>query len=131
MTRPPKYRAGDRVVALRWPRGGAGVIIKSAPVHSLVRWDGHNEAKRTGTQDIRPETAEDVEQRRSEQEMRAWQDQQPKLTNISIIKPALWGSSLPGGAQLYRVLRTPEEMREAAAELLQLADWFAERPVKQ
>lgn len=117
------------MVALRWPRGGAGVVIKYAPVHSLVRWDGHSEDKRTGTQDIRPETAEDVAQRKSVQTLQAWQDQQPKLTHITISRPALWGSSLPDGAQLYRVLRTPEEMREVAAELVQLANWFAQRPV--
>jgi hypothetical protein len=130
MTRTSKYKPGDRVVALRWPLGGAGVLVKFAPVHSLVRWDGLKEAKRTSTADIRPETEEDVARRRHEQTMRAWQARQPKTSHISISSPALWGSTLSDGAQLYSILRTPETMRETAAELLQLADWFAERPVK-
>jgi hypothetical protein len=130
MTRTSKYKPGDRVIALRWPRGGAGIIVKSAPVRSLVRWDGLKEDKRTSTADIRPETVEDVAQRGHAQTMQSWQDRQPKLSHVSISSPAMWGSTLPDGVQLHCVLRTPEAMRGAAAELLQLADWFAERPAK-
>jgi hypothetical protein len=94
----------------------------------LVRWDGLNENKRTSTDDIRPETAEDVARRGHEQALRAWQARKPKTSHVSITFPAMWGSTLQDGAQTC-VLRTPETLREAAAELLQLADWFAEKPV--
>jgi hypothetical protein len=130
VTPAPKYKPGDRVIALRWPRGGAGVIVKSAPVRSLIRWDGLKEDKRTSTADIRPETVEDVARRDHAQTMQTWQDRQPKLSHVSITSPAMWGNTLLDGVQLHCVLRTPEAMRGAATELLQLADWFAERPAK-
>lgn len=41
-----------------------------------------------------------------------------------------WGQREPTGVRIYSELSTPDSMREAAAELLKLADWFAERPVK-
>ena len=117
------------MISLRWPRDAAGVVVKSAPVHSLIRWDGLKEDKRTSTADIRPETKEDVAQQARKQALRAWQDRQPKLLYVSIARPTC-GGALPDGAQFHGVLRSPEEMRGAAAELLQLADWFAERPLK-
>lgn len=124
-----KYKPGDRVISLRWPHDGAGVVVRSSPVHSLIRWDGLKEDKQARTVDIRPETEEDVAQQTHKQTIRTWQDRQPKLLHVSIARPTCWGS-LPDGAQFHGVLRSPEEMRGAAAELLQLADWFAERPVK-
>ena len=124
-----KYKPGDRVISLRWPRDAAGVVVKSAPVHSLIRWDGLKEDKRTSTADIRPETKEDVAQQVHKQALRTWRDRQPKLSHFSIVSP-MCESTSPNGVQLHGVLRSPEEMRGAAAEVLQLADWFAERPVK-
>jgi hypothetical protein len=55
-----KYKPGDRVIALRWPRNRGGVVVKFAPKRMLVRWDGLTEDTRTSTADLRPETAEDV-----------------------------------------------------------------------
>lgn len=111
------------MVALRWPRGTGGSIVRGAPVYSLVRWDGFNEDKRARTEDLRPETPEDVARRSHEQKFRAWRDRQPKTVHI-----VLWGNLLSGGVHLHHALRTPEEMRKASAELLQLTDWFAEQP---
>ena len=123
-----KYKPGDRVISLRWPPNGAGVIVKAAPIRALVRWDGLKEDTRARTADIRPETAEDVARRGHKQTMQTWRDRQPKVTHVAINIPGMCWS--PDGARLHGVLRTPETMRAAAAELLQLADWFAEKPVE-
>jgi len=125
VTRP--YKTGDRVVALRWPRDGAGVIVKPAPVHPLVRWDGSDEDKRVRAADVRPETAEDIARRGRAQTMQAWQDRRPKTASARVAYAPYQGSDSTG-VEIHEVLRTPESMRGAAAELLQLADWFAERP---
>lgn len=120
-----KYKPGDRVVALRWPRDGAGVIVKFAPVNPLVRWDGSNEDKRTRIDDIRPETAEDVARRDHEQAMRAWRERRPNVTNVIVFENVMGHRD-----HIALAATAPHEMREAAAELLKLADWFAERPVE-
>lgn len=123
------YKPGDRVVALRWPRGGAGVMVKPAKVNPLVRWDGQDEDKRVRLDDIRPETAEDIARRDHERAMRAWDDRRPETSRVRVATAPYQGSD-PRGAEIIGSLKTPDEMRQAAAELLLLADWFAERPVK-
>jgi hypothetical protein len=123
-----KYKPGDRVIALRWPRNRGGVVVKFAPKRMLVRWDGLTEDTRTSTADLRPETAEDVGLRVHAEAVRAWKARQPQIAHVAVLNPTMWGSMLPNGVQLNSVLRTPESMREASAELLQLADWFAESP---
>ena len=125
-----KYVPGDRVIALRWPRDGAGTVIKSATVRVLVRWDGFAEDKRTSIADVRPETAEDIELRAYAESVRAWNGRQPQNACVAIVLPMLYGSTAPDGVRLYGDLLTPESMREAADELIQLADWFAAKPVK-
>lgn len=129
MTSHSKYKPGDRVVALRWPRDGAGVVVKSAPVHSLVRWDGRAEDTRARTADFRAETAEDIGRRHYEQKLQAWQYRKPRLEHVQCFVMPLRGGPLVDNVQVLSV-RTPETMREAAAELLQLADWFADKPEK-
>lgn len=122
MIRSSRYKPGDRIVDFCGARDRAGVIVKWAPIHSLVRWDGFIKDKRTSTRAIRPETPEDVGRRDHERTMRAWKGRQPKTRHVLITNPGmLWE---------HGVLWTPEELREAAAELLQLADWLAAMPVK-
>jgi hypothetical protein len=123
-----KYKIGDRVVNLRGPRGSTGVIVKPAPVYPLVRWDGRNEDARTRAEDIRPETARDVTHRVHEQTKRAWQNRKPQTTHVKTAYTPY--TPYLAGVEIIGVLHDPEIMRKVAAELLQLADWFAERPVE-
>lgn len=63
-----------------------------------------------------------IEQRQTRQ---TWQKRMPKTSCVRVCQE----SDLPS-VEIIGVLRTPEIMRKAAAELLKLADWLAEKPVE-
>jgi hypothetical protein len=129
MTATPSPKPTDRVVYRSFGIRKHGRVRSLIKASAMVDFDDGTSG-RISLGLLRPETPEDVEQRDHEQAMRAWDKRRPEVTRVAISIPSTWGSTLPDGVQIYRVLRDPIEMREAAAELVKLADWFAERPVK-
>ena len=126
----PKYKPGDRVIGTVFLlRGKAGKIEKPAKTSALVLWDGRNQPERVSINSIEPETAEHVATRRRAAEMKAWRERKPSTTFARVAFSRFGFNADESGAELH-LAKTPDEMRTAAAELLQLADWFAERPVK-
>jgi hypothetical protein len=123
-----KFKSGDRVIALRWPSGGAGVIVKPAPVYPMVRWDDHDEVKRTRVEDIRPETPQDVAARQLAAEIASWRSTRPDTTLATVSYMGGYGSSIPTGVQVFGQVK-PEQMRTLVDELEALAAWFEKRPV--
>lgn len=122
-----KYKPGDRVVATRWPRDGAGVIVKSAPVYPTVRWDTGKEERRR-VHDLRPETPEDVVRRDRESAMHRWRERKPKTILAAVVYDRTWARSIAEIGASVGLMRSPDQMRQAASELLELATWFEARP---
>jgi hypothetical protein len=122
-----KLKTGDRVICTNWG-SRPGVIVKMAKMTALVRLDRSCSDTRESIDSLRAETAADVAKRAREVAMDAWQDARPR-PKLAHVDNASY-SSEPAGASVYLV-RTPDDMREAARELLLLADWFANRPVDQ
>lgn len=129
MTSVPKLKPTSRVVFRFLDIRKHGAIRTAAKATAIVEFDDGT-FERVSLGALSPETAEDVAQRDHEQAMRAWRERRPEAVHAQIVVPSTWGSTLPDGVQIYRVLRDPAEMREAAAELTKLADWFTERPGK-
>ncbi len=124
MTAAVKYKPTDRVVYRLFASRKHGTVRTVARSSAMVDFDdGTQERVPLGT--LSPETAEDIARRDHEQAMRAWRARQPLVTQVIVFENVM-------GHRDHVSLSTssPEEMREAAAELLKLADWFAERPVK-
>jgi|ERR1700751_562540 len=121
-----KYKPGDRVIALRWPRNGAGTIVKPARVHPLVRWDGYNEDKRVQIEDIRPEMPADIAKREHAQQVSAWKCAEPPHSVVVIERDWYSGQGRASGFTVRAT--TAAQMRAAADELRTLADWFEKRP---
>ena len=126
---PPKYKPGDRIVNER-RRNIAGRIVKPAPVYQLVRWDGKAEDERVQIEDVRPETADDIAKRKHDESMRMWSKDRPRVERAALQFQSHWGYTEATDVRIISSLKTPDEMRSAAAELIQLADWFARKPVK-
>lgn len=123
-----KFKPGDRVVRTCWPAGQPGAVVKVSKTTALVRFDGESEAKRIGLDALRPETAADVAKRNHERAMAAWRDARPRTTVADVQHDPAWGSPRGKiGAVVHRA-ETPEQMRQAARELLELATWFESRP---
>ena len=125
----PKYKPGDRVVNER-RRNIAGRVVKPAPVYQLVRWDDKNEDERVRIEDVRPETSDDIAKREHDESMRTWSRDRPRVERVALQFQSHWGYTEAADVRVISPLKTPDEMRTAAAELIQLADWFAKRPVK-
>ena len=126
----PRYKPGDRVA---WNDFGLrfGTVVKVARVTAEVQRDGASKPERVSVDLLRLETAADVAKRERDADLRAWEASRPQLSHAKVAKPSIWGSSLPIGAQIYGVLRTPAEMRQAADELRLLADWFEQKPKEE
>lgn len=123
-----KLRAGDRIVGTNYfNRGMPGVVVKPCPKTVVVRYDHKSEDTREDRDSIRSETAEDIAEREREQLLADWHAARPR-TSLAIVQTAGY-SSIVTGVSAYGLLRTPEEMRAAAAELHALAAWFEKRPV--
>lgn len=75
---------------------------------------------------IRPETIEDVAKRASKAERDSWMALQPRPKLVAIMTRNTYGSPPSGG--VLANARSPDDMRQAAAELLELAAWFEKRP---
>ena len=125
----PKYKPGDRVVNER-RRNIAGRIVKPAPVYQLVRWDDKTEDERVRIEDIRPETPDDIAAREHDESMHAWSKDRPRVKHVALQFQSHWGYTAATDVRIISSLKTPDEMRGAAAELIQLADWFARKPAK-
>lgn len=107
----------------------AGVIKRIAEKSALVRLDEGKEVRIPLTQ-LRAETALDVELRDHANRMRQWKEARPKgeFANVS------WGASYHDsdqamGAEVPKKMKSPRDMRDAAHELHQLADWFEQQPI--
>ncbi len=129
MSTAPKYKPGDRVVHHFLGTRKHGSVRTATRASAMVDFDdGTQERVSPGT--LSPETAEDVARRDHEQAMRKWNERKPRTTHARAAIPMSYGNTDWIGAEILGVLKTPDDMRHAAAELLKLADWFAERPVK-
>lgn len=123
-----KFASGDRVIHTEWPSGRAGEVRTVARVSAMVLWDGEVEAKRVRLDAMRPETDEDVTDRTYRQQMDAWRGERPQTTIAIVERDARWGHGHEEIGVEIRPCRTPAEMRIAAREFEQLADWFERRP---
>lgn len=117
---------GSRVRNRHWS-SQFGKIRSIAKKTAVVEWDGYDKPERVHLDNLVLETAEDVAKREHEAAMRKWRDERPD-TVIAIVEynhrygmgnDAIGASARP---------RTPAEMRQAADELRQLADWFETKP---
>lgn len=124
-----KYKPGDRVINER-RRNIAGRIVKPAPVYQLVRWDDKTEDERVRIEDVRPETADDIARREHDESMRVWSKDRPRVEHVALQFQSHWGYTEATDVRIISSLKTPDEMRSAAAELIQLADWFTRKPAK-
>jgi hypothetical protein len=117
------FAAGDRVVFTGFGRKH-GSVIRPAKSSVLVRFDGSDKFERTPINALRFETSEDVKRRDREVAMAAWRASEPKHIVVHV-------SRTYGGEEILVAMscaRTPCEMRDAAHELMQLADWFDAKP---
>lgn len=125
-----KYKQGDRVVNER-DRDRAGTVVKPARTYHIVRFDGEDDDDRVRDDDIRPETAEDIAKREHAKAITAWNNTRPRTTIVGVEISSSWYSREPVGTDIVGRLRTPAEMRTAADDLRQLADWFEQRPSRK
>lgn len=116
-----KYKPGDPVRDIRCDVI-PGKFVDLQGQTATVRWEGKVVDSQIWIDDLRHETPEETSKRERIEAFRAWSRKQPDLRHSGV----RWNS----GAVYVNDISTPDEMRQAAAELLQLADWFAERPVK-
>lgn len=130
MSTAPKYKPGDRVVSTaNWHRQKAGSIARPGRgISSLVRWDGEEKDERVYHDGMRPETPEDVAKRAREAALRAWRDQRPDTKIARVEHDHRWGHNDEIGAGVHATMKTPADMRQAADELIKLADWFEQKP---
>lgn len=126
MNTAPKYKPGDRVAdtgyGLRF-----GEVARNERGRIYVRWDGHDNAERAISLRLRLETADDVARRQHESAMRTWRASQPRTEFARPLPSMRWGDNSILGVTVGNA-RTPVEMRQAAAELHALADWFDSKP---
>lgn len=129
MSEATKYKPGDRVVGSGILFGRKhGAVVKPAKTSALVRWDGSDEDERVNLQHLAPETAGHVATREQAAKMEAWRLARPRTAIAIVEHDSRWGRGQDElGAEL-RKCRTPAEMRQAAAELHAIADWFERKP---
>lgn len=127
---PHEFKPSDRVMALNFLGVyQPGRIVKLTKRLATVAFDMGAEEK-VLLERLRRETPADVAHCHHARRMRAWHDERPKTSWIQASYLG-WGggpNNGPIGAQLYGQPRTSAEMRAAAAELLQFADWFEKKP---
>lgn len=125
MTTAPRYKPTDRVVYRCFGSRKHGTVSKVAKATAMIDFDDGTQ-ERVSLGALTPETSEDISRRNHEQAMRDWRRRRPEVKQCIIFESVMGHRdhvSLSTG--------TPAEMREAAAELVKLADWFAERPVRR
>lgn len=129
MSDTSKLKVGSRVVSTGW-RGGGGTIERISRGVAFVRSDDQNGLMKERLIWLREETADDVTKRESKRMLAEWRDRKPTTTIARVEHDPSWGSPRGEiGAALFA--GTPDDMRTAAAELLQLAAWFETRPNKE
>ena len=62
--------------------------------------------------------------------MRAWSKNRPRVERVALQFQSHWGYTEATDVRIISSLKTPDAMQSAAAELIQLADWFARKPAK-
>lgn len=132
MSDPQKFTVGQRVIYTgRGETGRAGVVTRICRGASAeVCWDsdGADDSERVNVGHLRPETQEDIDTRAAVIELEHWRSLRPQVVCTQVMRN--WGTT-ETGLVMVRVstsTRSPEEMRQAAAELLELAAWFEKRP---
>jgi hypothetical protein len=118
---------GDRVIATVFAhRGKTGVVLRMARKSAVVRFDDGDEY-RVHLDDLRLETAEDIAYLQRKAAMIAWRADRPPLKRASV-QTAPYHGSEETGAHIVGQLSTSSEMRDAADDLMALANWFDAKP---
>lgn len=116
----------DRVIYRDYGPPQHGTIVKLAKTKATVRMDASGKDVQILLRGLRRETPEDVVRRDREAAVHEWRSRQPSARLMSVIRDR-WTNGEEAGVHVS-ICRTPEEMRHAARELQQLADWFEQRP---
>jgi hypothetical protein len=120
-----KFKIEDRVVFKAFGNLQAGRVVKVAKTTAtLILDDGREDRLRL--EQLRLETPEDVDQRAHATNMREWNARRPRTTTACVQASGYRSDTLSANVISAR---TPEEMRIAARELMEIADWFESRPV--
>lgn len=119
MTTAPKFSPGDHVRD-RYCQSIPGVLRSHNDEYAVVRWEGKIVDSEIHIDNLRRETPEETAKREHIEAYRAWCAKQPTSRHVGV----RWNNA----AVYVGDLSSPEDMRQTAAELLQFADWFAERP---
>ena len=123
-----KFKPGDRVIDTQW-RSRPAAVATCARVYARLRYDeSPGEVKSARIEDLRAETPADVSKREHAKALAEWRDSRPATAVAKVDYGSSYSTSQDArGASA--TARTPGEMRQAAREMLEIADWFDRKPV--
>jgi hypothetical protein len=122
------FSVGDRVVYTDFGTRPGAITKVMKKSHDVLFDTGDTLRVHASDTRLRHETRADVRHREWTAADRAWRSARPQLKHVTGYCQGY--STEVTGATIYGALRTPDELRVAAEELLIFARWLAAKPVR-